>query len=143
MMNPAIAKRVGINLDIIMPFKGRDNKSATLTTRDGHPIRKFNTQFREPVFKNGYVPGTRNSIEFQNAGSTTAIINGNWTILAGGSKKFDGSNEVDVNTDRFTVYFPSDPFNGGGLNRLEICEIILSDMVVAHFRDSGIEAYNE
>lgn len=139
-MNPTIANKLGINLDIIMNKGLYDNKTAMDTTPDGEQIRHFTPLFREPLFKNGYISGSRNSIEFQNAGTTKVILNGNWTILAGGSKKFDGSNDVDVSTEQFTAYFPEDPFNGLSGNRLEICEIVLSDMSVAHFRSKGIKA---
>jgi hypothetical protein len=139
-MNPLIAKSIGINLDVIIPIHSRyDNRSSPVTTIDGHPIRLFTTKFREPVFKNSYVEGTRNSIEFQNVGTTDVIINGNWTLKQGGSKKFDGGDDVNITADRFTVYFPSDPFNGDGNNRLEICEIILSDLTVSNVKHRGIE----
>ena len=138
-MNPSIAQLVGINLNASVPIGPYDNKTAPIRTKDGEIIRLFTTKFREPIFENSYVQGVRNSIEFQNTGDTTAIINGNWTLLPGGSKKFDSSNEVDVNHDRFTIYFPSDPFNLAGLNRLEVCEIILSDATIAFFREKGVE----
>lgn len=138
-MNPAIANKVGLNLNVIMPNKQYDNRKAPLYTRDGQIMRAFEVNMREPLFTNGYVDGVRNSIEFQNAGSTAVLINGNWTILPGGSKKFESSDEVNVNANRFTVYFPSDPFNGGGLNRLEVCETILSDLTVTFAKSKGIE----
>lgn len=139
-MNPEIAKIEKINLDIVQQHTSRfDNKTAPLYTHDGERIRHFFTKFRPPLFENGYVDGVRNSIEFQNAGNTTVKINGNWTILPGGSKKFDSSNEIDITSERFTVYFPTDPFNGLGGNRLEIAEIILADANLAHFKNPGVE----
>lgn len=138
-MNPAIAKQIGLTLHQPINLSSFENKTAPVVTRDGHPIRLFTTQFREPLFKNGYIKGVRNSIEFQNTGNTTVIINGNWTLLPGGSKKFDASNDIDVNSDQFTIYFPADPFNGLGGNRLEVCEIVLCDTTVAFFRSKGIE----
>lgn len=138
-MNPQIAQRLGINLDSFVSVGPYDNKTAPLYTKDGEIIRIFTTKFRPPLFQNGYVQGVRNSIEFQNSGNTDVLINGNWTIKPGGSKKFDSSNETDVNGDTFTVYFPTDPFNGLAGNRLEICEIILSDATLAFYRNKGIE----
>ena len=139
-MNPAIAKHVGLNLGVQVPILHPfDNRAAAVATRDGQIIRTFVTKFTEPLFKNGYVYGTRNSIEFQNVGLTDVIINGNWTIKPGGSKKFSSSDEVNINADRFTVYFPSDPFNTNLENRLEICELILSDMTVAFAKHKGIQ----
>ncbi|MEI2693714.1 MAG: hypothetical protein V9E90_01460 [Saprospiraceae bacterium] len=139
-MNPNIAKIVGLNLKVYMQSGAYDNRSATTMTRDGEPVRSWQVKFREPLFQNDFVDGVRNSIEFQNAGTTKVLINGNWTILAGGSKKFDSSNETDVSSQRFTVYFPTDPYNANNNNRLEISEIILEDKSVSQFRSKGIEA---
>lgn len=139
-MNPAVANILKINLNPYIAPSKYDNKTAELRTSDGELIRLFATKFREPLFKNGYIDGYRNSIEFQNTGNTSVNINGNWTILPGGSKKFDlGS--VDINSERFHVYFPSDPFNGLQGNRVEVCEIIMCDIGAAFFREKGISVY--
>jgi hypothetical protein len=141
-MNPGIAKNLGIDLSVIMPQLSEfDNRKAPLTTSDGKIIRSWDPVFREPLFKNDYVYGVRNSIEFQNAGETDVLINGNWTIKKGGSKVFESTDEVNINAKPFVVYFPSDPFNENGLNRLEICEIILCDLTVTFAKHKGIQ-YN-
>lgn len=142
-MNPHIALLKNIKLDQAIFFtRKNDNKNARLTNISGEPIRQWSKRYLSPIFKNSYLDGNKNHLIIQNVGDTKVIIDGNFTLLKGASHNIGSSNDTDFNAERFHFDFPEDPLNLLGTNRLEICEVVISESWFTEIGDYGISFIN-